>query len=394
MANALARKLSAIATTCVALATSPALAQSSCSASNEVGGTCSITCPVGQAAVCIPANGASTPECFCTGGSESQLSRSLFTTTARISSSGALSALAANQPVTLVDVKSTADAIVAAYGPVPVTRETVRHEDREFCRFVRAISEVVCTSLSVPVTEKRTTNELLTFGPLEIVDTSEIAFDAPSFKELPDEVTIALARAQNCQDAGLASVSNNVGVTVSRGSSLSITSSVTRTVGKTLGFSYKVPDSGFTINGQLSVSNATSSGSTKMEQESTSIARSTTATVSNLKPNTAVAIEVYAYKIGVTAPFSAKLVVDAALSANDRGLKRLSDIAAPDKRTFYIRGVLNTNNASQANVVYYEAPFSKAACRGGSTSFEPVYMPARGQRLNELKQSVAERSIR
>ena len=38
---------------------------SSCSASNDVGATCSITCPVGQAAECRPGTGASAPTCEC-----------------------------------------------------------------------------------------------------------------------------------------------------------------------------------------------------------------------------------------------------------------------------------------------------------------------------------------
>lgn len=38
---------------------------SSCSATNEVGDRCSITCPPGQAASCANASGAGTPSCEC-----------------------------------------------------------------------------------------------------------------------------------------------------------------------------------------------------------------------------------------------------------------------------------------------------------------------------------------
>ena len=38
---------------------------SSCSATNEVGDRCSITCPPGEAASCANTSGASTPICEC-----------------------------------------------------------------------------------------------------------------------------------------------------------------------------------------------------------------------------------------------------------------------------------------------------------------------------------------
>ncbi len=63
------RKILALALVAGALATGgiagQAIPGSSCSASNEAGGTCSITCPDGKSAVCHNATGANTPSCSC-----------------------------------------------------------------------------------------------------------------------------------------------------------------------------------------------------------------------------------------------------------------------------------------------------------------------------------------
>ena len=42
-----------------------AMGKGSCSASNDVGDTCSISCPEGQSANCVNATGANQPDCFC-----------------------------------------------------------------------------------------------------------------------------------------------------------------------------------------------------------------------------------------------------------------------------------------------------------------------------------------
>ena len=47
------------------LLTASSAQASSCSASNEVGDTCSISCSTGEAAVCKQGNGSSAPECYC-----------------------------------------------------------------------------------------------------------------------------------------------------------------------------------------------------------------------------------------------------------------------------------------------------------------------------------------
>lgn len=50
------------------------VADSSCSAKNETGGTCSVTCPSGQSASCSDTTGANPPICQCNPSNASQMS--------------------------------------------------------------------------------------------------------------------------------------------------------------------------------------------------------------------------------------------------------------------------------------------------------------------------------
>lgn len=61
----------------VAVLSIQALADSSCSAKNDSGGTCSITCPTGQSASCSDTTGANPPICKCVTPSGLQAARSM-----------------------------------------------------------------------------------------------------------------------------------------------------------------------------------------------------------------------------------------------------------------------------------------------------------------------------
>ena len=68
-------------------------------------------------------------------------------------------------------------------------------------------------------------------------------------------------------------------------------------------------------------------------------------------------------KLESSIPFSFTATVDADLSPNDRGFKRLSDVFAASQRTFPVVGRIETNTASQARVTNYPAtPLAPADC--------------------------------
>lgn len=370
--------------------------QSTCTASNDNGGTCSITCPEGQTALCLPGSGSSIPDCSCTGGSlpEDPIDTLRFTSgfsprklLTPIDQSG--SSVNDNRnwganALTLVDVESVVKSILASYGPVPSTHPYETTEYIRKCKFFRATGEEVCSNERRKVIRSKTTQGIMEAGPIQIVKTSEPDFSAAVFTDRPTDLVYSYALAQNCQESGIPSISQSVSVSVSRSASITLTSSFTKTMGTSMGLNYKIPNTNATLTGNINIQNASTTGTAKTTGESDTITRVAQASINNLKTGTAVVIEASVYKIAVDIPFTITAVVDADLTANDKNLRKLSDIADPEKRTFFIRGVLHTNDASKINIVYLDTPFEKEKCKSRLTII-PAYQPSSSVKLWERK---------
>ena len=161
-----------------------------------------------------------------------------------------------------------------------------------------------------------------------------------------------------------------------------------QTVGVNLGVSFKATDF-MNISGGVSVSQTVSSSVAHTDGRSESVTRSITAPVI-VPPKKVIATQLRVYKQFAQIPFVANSVADAPLSANDKGLLRLADIARLDARTFVIEGIININGASAGEVFHFELPFDEDRCKGksGVVRFNPTAADAKEilQQLLDLKQ--------
>jgi hypothetical protein len=380
-----------------------------CTAIGENGSVCSIVCPVGQAALCIPGSGGNDPLCLCVGGGEvpqdntsglshTQKSENIISDPPLIGVlSGSFGSKKHGNEVAIVDIKKSMENFLISYGPVAVTRtktETIKYKECEPIRPEYIPKPGMpgpghpgggdCRTVTRKVTSKNTTKEILGVGPIDIVRITEPVFDPPVFTDLPDDITHSMALAQNCSDVVIPSASTAMSISVARSVNIGLTSTISHTRSTTTGFNYSIPNAGLTLSCSINISEQNSSATSKTDGTSETIAHSITAVLPSLKPHSAIAVELSSYKIQIDSSFTIKAIVDAPLSANDIGLKKLSDILNEEKRTFYVRGNLRTNNASEAEITYLNAPFDNTKCKG-SLTVEAEYQPQLSDELIKIK---------
>lgn len=353
-----------------------------CSANGENGSTCSIDCAQGQEALCIPGSGGNDPQCLCTGAAEylqalkGKRDRVIGAIKKKLLASGTVGpANLVGAPVSTasnVDVRGAINTLLIQYGAVPVTRQITSYVPYERCmrdrgpRGTTGEGDTICLTLKKPVQTSQTTQEILSVGPVEIVALQDIAFDDPVYTDLPKDQIASMIKFQNCSNIPLATASQSMSVTMARSASVALTNTVSNTRSKQASFTFHPEKSPLTIGGQISVSETNTTATAKTDTTSESITQSTTAGIANVKPRSAIALELSAYKIQLDATFRTTLEVDADLPANDWNILRLSQALSKEQRTFQVSGVLRTNNASSAQVLQYNVPFDKSICRDDS----------------------------
>jgi hypothetical protein len=376
---------------------------SGCSAAGENGSVCSIDCSVGQEALCIPSSGGNDPECMCVGGADfvqlmkskrSKFQLALMNRAPKSRNVASLVGSAIPTPIN-VDVRAAINGLLEQYGKVAVTRnvETVQQTTR--CHTNPGPKGSVgqgdppsCDTVTRRAITPKTTQESLVANVIDVVQLREPVFANPVFTDLPSELNAAFIRAQNCSNLPLASASRSMSVSVGRSASLSLSNTLSKLRSAQASFSYKIPDTGLSLGGSVTVSETSTVGTTKMDGTNDSITQQTTASIQNLAPKTALAIEISAYKIQIDAAFNVQVIVDADLSANDKGLKRVSELFDEKQRTFTITGNLRTNNASDALVLQYSVPFDASKCPPSAELQVENYVPNKKDRLVEVKKEM------
>jgi hypothetical protein len=94
-------------------------------------------------------------------------------------------------------------------------------------------------------------------------------------------------------------------------------------------------------------------------------------------------IELQTWPVHYTVPFDAVATIDADLSANDKGYKRLSDILNETQRTFPISGTLEAEDASSGALVFYDLPYDQSKCPAVSAPVFTSFTPTKKTKLTQ-----------
>ncbi|WP_338810708.1 hypothetical protein V2V90_20080 [Agrobacterium leguminum] len=276
--------------------------------------------------------------------------------------------------VEFIDIAKVAADLSAAYGSVPV-RERREHWGRQ-----RICPDIM---LSVPpVTDGASDDRqlascyweeyvwyedvdvprVLTVSNLEAVLVNEPTYGKPEivFTE-NSRLHVQSKQIVNCtavEQSGTASLSLSFTV--------SSTTTLSRSLSNTRGFNLNVRYSygGFGIGGGATYSETVSNTESTSKSKSETISRSNSDSL-RVPPKNSYVAEIRMEEVYGRVPFSAIVLIDGDLSGNNRGLKRLSEIASVAQRSFEVTGMIQLGGGANAKTVFRPIPFEQSLCEAG-----------------------------
>jgi hypothetical protein len=265
---------------------------------------------------------------------------------------------------TTTDVPQTVSSLLKAFGPVSYTTSVqIQTQCKDFDPSTGAWIWSPCLE-----TETVTTHQILTASNFVIVSRTDPEFGAPIYTDFPTNLTANFATIRNCNQPPPPPSSQtppstqvNLSVTVTRTTSVTISQSFTKGGSDNIGINLGEKDVGG-ITGNISVTESNTSGTAT----TTADAQGVTQAEINSYPEPWMSSElvgISAYRIGISIPFTLTAAIDADISPNDRGFKKLSDVITAAQRTFLISGQIVTDTASKAQVTNYPVqPLSASDC--------------------------------
>jgi Aerolysin toxin len=283
----------------------------------------------------------------------------------------------------VTDVSQSVATALNQFGPVPVTSTVQTPTQQQACRMQRAgpdgVMIQVCNTVTVMVSSQVTNSSILQASNIRVATTNPIVYGTPVSQEIPSQMTVDDYLARNCTSTP-ATPTFTVSTAFQRTASISLSQTISHTT--TVGVSVKAGFGGFGASGSLSF--ADGSASATVDASGTSTTVTTTRTGSQAVPaDTFLDIELQTWPVHYTVPFNTTAIVDADLSANDKGYTLLSDILDQAHRTFPVSGTIEANDASSGNLVFYDLPFQQSLCPSASNQTQGLahYRPATNTKL-------------
>ncbi|MFK7940840.1 MAG: hypothetical protein AB8B82_15775 [Roseovarius sp.] len=176
----------------------------------------------------------------------------------------------------------------------------------------------------------------------EVVDVRDIIFDEERITTFPENVRLQRQTYQNCDDVS-SSLSLSMSVSGTQTYSLAFTKAITTNTSFSANFRFsgKFGSLGTTMGFRRSVR----VGETETIRNSQTVSRSVSARVS-IPPKSSGVASLLAYETEIEVPFKATVVVEGALTTNESGFGRASDLLSLDERTTTIEGVLQIKDVS------------------------------------------------
>ncbi len=265
------------------------------------------------------------------------------------------------------NLKEEVNAALANYGPVPVTVLKQIPHTQTVCgppmpRGPDHIPYQHCVQQTYYTSQSNTEKKPLVASNITILNVEPLSWGTIIATQLPDEVYADSAWGQACENSpGPLTAGYNLTVSVSRTATIQLSKSVTHTQSQSVNFgvsAFKI----FRIGGQLSFGEQVTEGRVDIDSNQKTVTYSHSDNWS-VPPGKAAVVQLKAWAIRYTIPFTTTVTIDADLSANDLGFKHLSDVLKePAKRTFSIAGTIETTDASEAHYVEYGAPYDPSQC--------------------------------
>lgn len=384
---------------CLSALVMPALgfAQASCSAQNDRGDTCSITCAVGQAAVCSNAVGSGTPSCECQG-SPSDGSAVLLVPPARMQAQAQRANPVAAQAAQSVRIEAT-NARVALNQKLAGLRdyklrmscrevdtgESVCHEShgprcpvgvptpgaKAAAQVVEPLcaGDIICYHRTKTVCDIPVFGKLTVTGPLSVDGEPKVTVKEPNWNDVPVQFVGRRLEYLNCgplqQQQTFAFAEK-----YTLGERVIMTKTVEDTIGGELAanVSYS-PGSGGGFGGgtsaKVSFSHKVSLSNSK-EQSFTTEKNLSESVPVQLPPNSVNVFEAQWRKIDAPISFSGAVVLDASLSSNLEKVAHVSDVlpTAPDREVQFA-GLITASAVYGLTIKNNSRPATQADCPAG-----------------------------
>lgn len=210
-----------------------------------------------------------------------------------------------------------------------------------------------------------TTEEFLTASNIVVVSGEAPVFGDPMITTLPTVPAGGSWIWANCSEQTLPTFNNVLQISEQRQAGISISNGITHTESGQVGFTFTPPSAygGFGFNGSISSGNSWTTTTTNQTSFQTQYTTNQGATVQNLKDKMAVNVTIYVDQLHITVPFSMNVIVDADVSENDKGLKKLSDVFpnSSDHR-LELKGAVSEVNWTQTRASTTDIQFSPDLC--------------------------------
>jgi hypothetical protein len=254
-----------------------------------------------------------------------------------------------------IDLDEHVKALLASKGKVPYTHEVQKkvHLTRNCGLFQ------TCDPIQLV---KQTDQVVLSAGKITIQPIGEIKFDAPQRSEInqPDKATTWSQSFKNCDVSSKGSLAIAISVQIAHQVQWTLTDQFALAVGGTVGIQGGVP-----LFATLSASLTVTGTDTKIVAVADQLTQTDTRGSTGTEEVAARTIETgifTVWPIEFTIPFTVDAAVDADVSPNDKGWKRLSDIFPADKRTFTVHGVTKVTEASKGELNFTSKHLTDADC--------------------------------
>ncbi|SEB51247.1 hypothetical protein SAMN05519105_0585 [Rhodobacter sp. 24-YEA-8] len=360
----------------------PGFAQS-CSASNDVGDQCSISCATGQAAQCRNGSGASAPVCECVSSLLSEPDATAQSEGASIHKANGNAAIP-SEPRVHVNVASSLSKELSSLKDFDISQSCRSEVVGERCEpdmtpcsdvtknigpavwlFACAPRQTICAlvygQVCYPVLGKLTIG-----GPLIVVSGPSVSIEEPNWEGIPAKIMGMREVYTNCtpRDQTFTYTHSERWITGARetkGRSLT----VGREENVTVKTGAKYEAYGFGVNGEVqygikwSSSSSSSSGEEFNHQSEVSDTRSMPVEVPQMSR---LIIEHYWSQRVVPFRYKGSIVVDAPLSSNLSGKSLASQVLPEAARTFSFSGVISDSLIIEGNTFVASTELSNEFC--------------------------------
>ena len=218
-----------------------------------------------------------------------------------------------------------------------------------------------------------TYNDYLHVTSASVVKVLKITYQEPVLNSVPPRLHVKSVTGKNCTNSKQ-TINTTLALSVQTSQSVTWSRTVTTGTSFTLGlsmnqsFSYGGGTTGQTESGSVtfsrsvSVTDGTQQGWIDTVSPSEQVVR-------DVPKMTQVwgSLQVAEGDMGV--PFTASVLVDGPVDANDNNIVHVSDVLGEDQRTFLIQGVIHATTASGDIVTFYEKPLTPSDCANSKGTF-------------------------